>query len=505
MKKLLLYMLLVAGIVACSKDDNDNYVPDVPTPPVTEHLSIVAGTPGLSGNTLTVADPEADSEAELTLAGVTGSVKATVDPISVQWLAAAVKSEPVEEAASEAAKTDSDTEKDTLVWKVVVTAKAYTGNEDRTGFVTIESGDDAIQVKVMQGGRGKKIRMVVVNEGRMSTGTAALSAIAYDGTTDYDIFRTVNNKPLGDVGQSITYIDGKYFVALNNSKQVAVVEPQTFKLIETIDYEQDGKPRFIAQINENEAIVSDLVRQLVRIDIKNYKVIEHIDISAAVGVNGGVEKMTVVGKKLFCATQGGNKGVGVFDTDGEISGESMRFVEGFQGSIMKTCKMIEDKNGKLWVFATGNGGVQLNRIDPATEKVDKVVSIPYVTASSEEYVPGAIVGTSFYSRWDTDRTRGKLYFFMNMLVDAKRKASIGAIYTLDVDKDEIDPEPYRELPGLGMMYGMNISPDGDVFVCDCLDYTAQRGFLREYKADGSVDSRRVGVYPRMVHFTEYDN
>ena len=172
---------------------------------------------------------------------------------------------------------------------------------------------------------------------------------------------------------------------------------------------------------------------------------------------------------------------------------------------MKTCKMIEDKNGKLWVFATGNGGVQLNRIDPATEKVDKVVSIPYVTAGSEEYVPGAIVGTAFFSRWDTDRTRGKLYFFMNMLTDAQRKSSIGAIYTLDVDKDEIDPEPYRELPGLGMMYGMNISPDGDVFVCDCLDYTAQRGFLREYKADGSVDSRRVGVYPRMVHFTEYDN
>jgi len=501
MKKLLLYLLLIAGIVACSKDDNDDYVP--PTPPATEHLSIVNGTPGLSGNTLTVADPEADSEAELTLAGVTGSVTATVDPLSTQWLAATVESEPVEEdEASAAAETDAT--EDTLVWKVVVTAKAYTGNEDRAGFVTIESGDDAIQVKVMQGGRGKKIRMVVVNEGRMSTGTAALSAIAYDGTTDYDIFRTVNNKPLGDVGQSITYIDGKYFVALNNSKQVAVVEPQTFKLIETIDYEQDGKPRFIAQINENEAIVSDLHAQLVRIDIKNYKVIGHIDISAAVGVNGGVEKMTVVGKKLFCAV-GANKGVGVFDTDGEISGESMRFVEGLQGSIMKTCKMIEDKNGKLWVFATGNGGVQLNRIDPATEKVDKVVSIPYVTNGSEEYVPGAIVGTAFFTRWDTDRTRGKLYFFMNMLVDAKRKASIGAIYTLNVDKDEIDPEPYRELPGLGMMYGMNISPDGDVFVCDCLDYTAQRGFLREYKADGSVDSRRVGVYPRMVHFTEYDN
>ena len=115
MKKLLLYLLLIAGIVACSKDDNDDYVPDVPTPPVTEHLSIVDGTPGLSGNTLTVADPESDSEAELTLAGVTGSVKATVDPISAQWLAAVVESEPVEEAEASAA-AETDVEKDTLVW-----------------------------------------------------------------------------------------------------------------------------------------------------------------------------------------------------------------------------------------------------------------------------------------------------------------------------------------------------------------------------------------------------
>ena len=91
-----------------------------------------------------------------------------------------------------------------------------------------------------------------------------------------------------------------------------------------------------------------------------------------------------------------------------------------------------------------------------------------------------------------------------MLVNVERKTAIGAIFTLDVDKDAIDPIPYRELPGLGMMYGMGISPDGDVYLCDCLNYTAQRGFLRKYKADGSVESKRVGIYPRMVHFTEYD-
>ena len=76
----------------------------------------------------------------------------------------------------------------------------------------------------------------------------------------------------------------------------------------------------------------------------------------------------------------------------------------------------------------------------------------------------------------------------------------------NVHEDEFDAEPFRQLPGLGMMYGMGIDPDGQsVYVCDCLDYSRQRGYLREYKADGQESSYRVGIYPRMVYFTEYDN
>ncbi len=462
-------MLLLVLFAACSKDDNVK-------PGQLRFDGLTSSELVVPGNT------GGESISKVALKGVTGNVLTKVDPSAAGWCSVAV---------------DKGASNET--WELIITTKEYTGNEDRKAYVTVTSGIDELTLVVTQPGRGKSVEMIVVSEGQFTKGTASLSAISYGGTATWDIFQDVNQKPLGDVAQSMTWIDGKYFVVLNNSRQIKVVEPQTFKLLGTIDYEQSASPRFMVPINETEAIVSDLTPQLTKVNYKTNKVVEYISLSGA-AVNS-MEKLVRVGNKVFGAASG--KGVAVFDVN-NISASSLRIIGGFSGNIVTTAKMILDKNNKLWAFATASGKSVLNCIDPVSEKVIKTVEIPYSVSGTEQYVAGSITGTSFYTRMDTDRTKGKLYFFMTMLVNPTRKASIGAIFTLDVDKDAIDTQPYRELPGLGMMYGMNISPDGRVFLCDCLDYTAQRGFLREYKADGSVDSKRVGIYPRMVWFTEYD-
>lgn len=465
MKRFLLLCVCLATLFACS-DDSD----------------LKSGLLKPETTELTLPTSNEDIVREISLSGVTEVPTAEVDIASQEWCSAEIK-------AGE--KKDE--------WKVAITVTKYLGNEERKAYVTIFSGVDEVLIKVVQSGRGNSVEMIVVNEGQFTKGTSALSVQFYDGRMVFDIFRDVNNKPLGDVAQSMTYINGYYFVALNNSKQVKVIEPQTFKLVATIDYDDDkpGSPRFIQPISETEAIVSDLQRQLVRINTKDFTVIEHLDISSTGAMQ--VEKMQIMGNKLFCAAIG--KGVGVYDNN-NITGNNMRFVAGLEGGIMKTAKMIPDKNGKLWVMTTDGGKVILSCINPETETVERKVEIVPVEKGTEEYVDGCITGSAFFNRMDTDRTRGKLYFFMTIL--SGKKTDLGAVFTLNVDEDAISGTPYRELPGLGMMFGMGISPDGEVYMCDCLDYTAQRGFLRQYKADGSVVSTRVGVYPRMVHFTEYD-
>lgn len=342
---------------------------------------------------------------------------------------------------------------------------------------------------------GKKVEMIVVNEGGMGKGLAALSVVYEDGTSDSDIFKTVNKRPLGDVAQSITFINGLYYVALNNSKKVEVVEPETFESVATISYEQEGKPRFITPINDTEALVSDLNKQLVRINTKTYKVIEYIPIDVA------IEKMVTVNNKIFGVS---GKTIQVFDTKA-IKQESVRTVAKLEGSVYKTAKPIIDKNNKIWVLASGGTyfepKILLHCINPATEEVEYTCNVPVIDKKSAEYVDGCITGIESYPRMDTDRGHSKLYFNVRTLSGAN--SAYPVVYSFDIDKKEL--KPYRELPGIGMIYGMGVSPDGDVYVCDCLDYTAQRGFLRQYKMDSEdVVSRRVGIYPRMVYFTEYD-
>ena len=67
------------------------------------------------------------------------------------------------------------------------------------------------------------------------------------------------------------------------------------------------------------------------------------------------------------------------------------------------------------------------------------------------------------------------------------------VYRMKVETGEFNH--YYDLPGVGMMYGFAVSPEGDVYLCDCLDYTAQRGYVRHYLKDGTKISHKVGVYP----------
>ena len=76
--------------------------------------------------------------------------------------------------------------------------------------------------------------------------------------------------------------------------------------------------------------------------------------------------------------------------------------------------------------------------------------------------------------------------------------SVQSVYRMNVGTGEF--EHYLDLPGIDMMYGFSVSPQGEVYLCDCLDYSAQRGYIRNYKKDGSIRNFRVGIYPSQVYF-----
>ena len=346
-----------------------------------------------------------------------------------------------------------------------------------------------------------EIECLVLNEGLINTNEGAISVVYRDSTVVADAFQSVNHRPMGDVAQSITLINGKYFVAMNNSKKVEIVDPTTFRSLGTILYTQAGYPRQIVPVSATEAVVSDLRNQLVRIrTVEPYgEPLEYISIPA------WIEYLMAAEGKIFGMT---SRGIIVFDAD-NIKVEEARLIKDvFNEEYTKTCRMLKDKDGMIWALMNRKQGgrttgLYLSQVDPARERVVQTCSLNF--ADAETASPGDPIGHINYNRTDIDPTGTYIYF--NVKTKTEEPNADGAyeqqsVWRLNVDTGEFSP--YRDLPGVGMMYGFAVGPTGDVYLCDCLDYTAQRGYIRCYKEDGSVVSHKVGVYPSQVYFPGYE-
>lgn len=341
------------------------------------------------------------------------------------------------------------------------------------------------------------IEALVLNEGLINTNAGAISVIYKDGGVVVDAFQDVNHRPMGDVAQSITLINGKYFVAMNNSKKIEIIDPVTFKSVGTILYTQAGYPRQVVPISSTEAVVSDLNRQLVRIrTVAPYgKPLEYISIPR------WVEYLVVAENKVFGMTQGG---LYVFDADNIKKDHARVIKEVYNEEYTKTCQLLVDKEGMIWGLMNQKRdgavtGVTLKCVDPKREKVVKSYTLPFGDPNSQ--TPGEVIGYINYNRTDIDPTGTWIYF--NVKTRSVEKNGEGvkeqqSVYRMNVETGEFNH--YYDLPEVRMMYGFAVSPEGDVYLCDCLDYTAQRGYVRHYLKDGTKISHKVGVYPSQVYF-----
>lgn len=83
----------------------------------------------------------------------------------------------------------------------------------------------------------------------------------------------------------------------------------------------------------------------------------------------------------------------------------------------------------------------------------------------------------------------------------------GDLFSAEQGVYEVDVETgtyrlYCMTPDLGMMYGFGVSPAGDVCVGDCIDWSAQQGYVRIYDRNGAHKDIKVGVYPTEVYFPD---
>ncbi|MBK7667943.1 MAG: hypothetical protein IPJ32_11760 [Sphingobacteriaceae bacterium] len=141
---------------------------------------------------------------------------------------------------------------------------------------------------------GSGFKVFITNEGNFGTNNASVSM--YEPRSEQvvnDIYKTQNNNAaLGDVCQSMTKINNKYYVVVNNSGKIAVVNSSDFKVITNITGLQS--PRHILPVTFSKAYVSDLYANAISIIDLNTNTK-----TGSILCSGWTEQMVLIYNKAF--------------------------------------------------------------------------------------------------------------------------------------------------------------------------------------------------------------
>lgn len=300
--------------------------------------------------------------------------------------------------------------------------------------------------------------VLIGSEGNFQWGNATLSFKDYKtGTLYEDVYRTVNQKPLGDVLQSMCIWQDKIYLVLNNSGKVEIINKHSFKSEGSIVGLRS--PRYMLPINSQMAYVSDLYDNHIAVVNLNT-----LQVSSKIACPGWTEEMLQYNEKVFVCNKY-QAYLYVIDAKTNMLSDSI-FI-GF-GAISLTL----DKNNKLWALTTGNATgnnkiePQLHCILPSQNKIEKSIGLGMGN------LPVKLI---------MNATKDKLYWLVQ------------DVWTMDIN-DTAKPAT-AFIPSTGRtFYGLGYDAyQKQIWVSDAKDYV-QKSELLIYDEKGTyLKSLRTGI------------
>lgn len=323
----------------------------------------------------------------------------------------------------------------------------------------------------------------VINEGNYTYANSSLTF--YDPEMDTvanNLFYRVNGAPIGDVGQSLTLLDGKLYLVVNNSNYIYKVDAGTLVCDTTQPYMLTDfiSPRYMLPVAPNKAYVSDLSSR--ELWIVNPQDMTH---NGSISMGKSTETMVQVGNELYVTNWSRaylpgmeNNTVQVVDINNDIKVADITVG-------MEPNGMVVDKDGFVWVLCEGdsydlsaNVPSTLWRIDPRT-KTSTLVKSFEEQALCLDIDPA---GQNLYYIYGGDWTVGG---------DLRRFN----IETLSQDESFVIESEGR------MFYKIAVNPEnGDIYLTDAKTYV-QNGTVYRYSFDGVLlSSFDAGICPGKMVF-----
>jgi len=334
----------------------------------------------------------------------------------------------------------------------------------------------------------------VTNEGAMGNNNASVSFIGEDGKVQQGIFKSVNNRDLGDVLQSMTIIDDKVYLVVNNSNKVEVVDADTFKEVAAVGVEGC---RYAAGYN-GKVYVSQWINgksgKVTVIDENNFSTKEITE-----GIGNGPEAIINVNDEIWVTNVGtyiaepyvsiADSTVSVINTKNDaVSKIILTDKEGNVG--YNPSSIVKDFEGDIWVLAKGKWGASAMIFE--IDAISKNIKNSVILSQGQNPTKIIISGKKLYYGVAYGSTKIYLMDLENMMVPSDP--------FIEEKIDVVDPD--AEYPTLPSLYGMGIDDDGNIYAGFAPDFKSN-GFVKKYDSTGKeVAKYDAGIGPNGVVFND---
>ncbi|HSZ25313.1 MAG TPA: DUF5074 domain-containing protein [Cytophagaceae bacterium] len=311
----------------------------------------------------------------------------------------------------------------------------------------------------------------VLNEGAFGNGNASVSIFSRSTNKMYNnLFTQTNNRPIGDVLQSMTIANGKFYFVVNNSNKIEVTD--NYPLTSTGTINGLSLPRYMAVINSTKAYVTEYVSYSStngRISILN---LTNNTISGTISTGTLPEQMILSNGKIFACISGQNK-IAVIDPSTDVVDSTITASDG------PTC-MVKDVNGKIWVLCAGitvygtnysvisQSAGALVRINPANGTIEAKYTFPVADASGNP------------PRLSINGSKNMLYYIYN-----------SAVYSQDISATSVSTTPVINRA----FYGLGIDSTSNTIYTGTYGFSSNQYMVRYTQSGTVIDSFEVGIGP----------
>jgi len=314
----------------------------------------------------------------------------------------------------------------------------------------------------------------IVNEGPFQNGSGTITFIDDEGIVSQNIYKTVNNEDIGNVVQSMTIVDDKAYIVVNNSHKIIVVNRYTMEKIAIIEGNNINNPRYFVAYGDTGYVSNwgdpfdpfDDFIALIDLKLNNVKNI--------IPVGEGPEEMLVENSKVFVNLQGGfgqNNQIVVIDTSSNLIDKSITV-----GDVPNS--LIADNSGNIWVLCGGKPSWTGNESIGGLYKINTsnfdISSFEFGATEHPEHLTGEA---------------GSLFYNLN-----------GKIFAMDFKSSEL---PNESLNGFDGYYYTMKANNGELFVTDAGNFSSE-GTLKIFNINSGalIETITTGIIPGNIVFQD---